>query len=139
MTKLTLEKPFRAIIAHPKWGIETAAAYAAIDRRRLGLTAKAVKLRSAEILGRKRLSATALMRLGNTFERVLEERRSDFISLRRRLSAAGTLETRLTGSGSAVYGVLGSGSSAVGVVGRFTGSERLYVVRSTRRGLRLRQ
>ncbi len=138
LVPVRLEKPFRAVIAHPAWGISTAHAYAEVDRRRLALTAKGAKLRSAEILGRKRLSETSLVRLGNTFERVLGERRSDFVSLRRRLGEAGALAARLTGSGSAVFGVLGSGSPAVGVVGRFTGSERLYVVRSTRRGLRLR-
>ena len=136
LTRIALEAPFRALIAVPGWHVATGAAYARIDRGKYALTPRGVNIRSSQILGRKRLSAASLMRLGNTFEKVLGNRRSDFRSLCERLRRAGAIVTRLTGSGSAVVAVLGPGSPIHEVVGRFAGSERLYAVRSARSGLR---
>jgi 4-diphosphocytidyl-2C-methyl-D-erythritol kinase len=79
------------------------------------------------------------LRLGNTFEEVLGRRRPDFVGLCARLREAGLEEPRMTGSGSAVFGLLRPRASAEGVLGRFSGSEPLFVVRSVRRGLRIRR
>jgi 4-diphosphocytidyl-2-C-methyl-D-erythritol kinase len=136
LTRLAIDAPFEALIAVPAWRISTARAFAHIDRIKYGLTLRGVTIRSAQILGRNRLSATSLARLGNTFEKVLGNRRSDFLSLGRRLRRAGAVAVRMTGSGSAVFGVLGPGSSIHEVAGRFTGSETLFAVRSARTGLR---
>jgi 4-diphosphocytidyl-2-C-methyl-D-erythritol kinase len=139
LRRLALARPFRALVAVPRWRVSTAQAYARIDRRKYVLTAWKSKLRSAQLLGRKRLRAGAALRLGNTFEEALGDRRSDLFSLRARIREAGATEARMTGSGSAVFGVLGPGVSDVDVAGRFTGSETLYLVRSARTGLRLRK
>ena len=136
LTPIGLVAPFRALVAVPEWRVSTPVAFARIDRGKYGLTPRGVNLRSAQILGRKPLSAASLMRLGNTFEKVLGNRRSDFHSLCGRLRRAGAVAVRMTGSGSAVFAVLGPGSSIHKVVGRFTGSEKLYAVRSARRGIR---
>jgi 4-diphosphocytidyl-2-C-methyl-D-erythritol kinase len=137
LTRVRLANRFAAVVAMPEWRMATPSAYATIDRRKIALTLKGLNIRSGKILGRNRLSATSLLRLGNTFEEVLGDRRSDFRSLSARLRRAGALATRMTGSGSAVFGILGPGTSAPEVVSRFTGNEPLYAVRSTGSGLRL--
>ena len=136
LTKVALDRSFDAVVALPRWRIATARAYAEIDQGKYVLTPRSLNIRSAQILGREQLSATTLMRLGNTFERVLGNRRLDFESLVARLRRAGVREVRMTGSGSAVFGIPGPGTPAKEVANRFTGNESLYVVRSTRRGLR---
>lgn len=137
LVRVRLERPFVAVVAMPEWRVATPSAFAAIDRRKIALTPQGMNIRSAKILGRNRLSATSLLRLGNTFEEVLGDRRSDFRSLSTRLLRAGAIATRMTGSGSAVFGILGPGTSAPEVVSRFTGNEPLFAVRSTGSGLRL--
>jgi 4-diphosphocytidyl-2-C-methyl-D-erythritol kinase len=139
LRRLALARPFRALVAVPRWRISTALAYARIDRHKYVLTAWKSKLRSAQLLGRKRLSAGAAIHLGNTFEEVLGDRRSDLRSLSARMREAGAIDVRMTGSGSAVFGVLGPGVSTMDVAGCFTGSETLYLVRSARTGLRVRK
>jgi len=136
LTRIAIDQGFRALIAVPAWRVSTARAFARIDHHKYGLTARGLNLRSAQILGREQLSVTSLMRLGNTFEKVLGDRRSDFISLGARLHRAGAVAVRMTGSGSAVFAVLGPVTPFAEVVGHFTGSETLYAVRSARSGLR---
>jgi 4-diphosphocytidyl-2-C-methyl-D-erythritol kinase len=133
-----LARPFRAILAVPDWRVSTAQAFAGIDRRKLGLTARRLTLVSGQLFGRERLSATTCVRLGNTFERVLGRRRREFRGLRERMRRTGLTEVRMTGSGSAVFGILGPDLPAHHVVRRFTGSEPLYMVRSTGSGVRRR-
>jgi len=133
---LRLRRPFRAVIAVPRWRVSTARAFRALDRRKLALTLWNANLRFAQRLGREWLTPIQAMRLGNSFERVLGNRRRDFVSLCERLRRAGIAEPRLTGSGSAVFGILAPETSATSVVGRFSGSERLFLVRSTRDGVR---
>jgi 4-diphosphocytidyl-2-C-methyl-D-erythritol kinase len=135
---LRLRRPFRALIAVPRWRVSTAQAYSRIDRQKYSLTLWDTKLRSTQLLERKQLSVEAAIRLGNAFEDVLGARRLDLLSLRRRLRDAGAVEAQMTGSGSAVFGVLGSGRPATMVVNRFTGSETVYLVRSARSGLRIK-
>ncbi len=136
LEKIAIRENFRAVIAVPAWRISTARAFARIDHGKYGLTARGLNLRSAQILGREQLSVTSLMRLGNTFEKVLGDRRSDFVSLGARLRRADIVAVRMTGSGSAVFAVLGPVTSFAEVAGRFTGGETLYAVRSARSGLR---
>ena len=136
LERVAIREEFRAVVAVPSWRISTARAFARIDHDKYGLTARGLKLRSAQILGREQLSVTSLMRLGNTFEKVLGDRRSDFVSLGARLRRAATVAVRMTGSGSAVFAVLGPVAPLEEVAGRFTGSETLYAVRSARSGLR---
>jgi 4-diphosphocytidyl-2C-methyl-D-erythritol kinase len=100
------------------------------------LTVWRAKLRFAEHLAARHLKPERALGLGNTFEQVLGARRGDFLSLRARLRAAGLSSIAMTGSGSAVFGLLEPGVSFSGVVQRFTGSESLFAVRSTRVGLR---
>ena len=135
---LRLARPFQGLIAVPRWRISTALAYEKMDRRKYFLTLWRAKLRSAQVLGRKRLRAEVWLNLGNSFEEVLGRRRSDFLSLCERFREAGVNDVRMTGSGSAVFGVLEPGVSAERVAGRFNGSESLYIVRSTRSGLGLK-
>jgi 4-diphosphocytidyl-2-C-methyl-D-erythritol kinase len=135
---LELARPFRGLIAVPQWRISTALAYEKMDRRKYFLTPWKAKLRSAQVLGRKRLRAEVWLNLGNSFEEVLGRRRADFLSLCERFREAGVNHVRMTGSGSAVFGVIEPGVSAERVAGRFSGSETLYIVRSTRTGLRLK-
>ncbi len=136
LRRLELDGPFEALLAVPRWRVSTASAFRRIERAKYGLTPREATLLSSQILGRKRLSAAPLMRLGNTFEKVLGDRRSDFDSLGVRLLRAGAVAFRMTGSGSAVFAVLGPGSPIHDVAGCFTGSETLYAVRSARTGLR---
>jgi 4-diphosphocytidyl-2-C-methyl-D-erythritol kinase len=136
LTPVKLARPFRALIAVPQWRVSTAAAFADIDRHKNLLTPWRVKLRSAQLLGRKRLRAEAWMRLGNTFEEVLGIRRVDFLSLEGRLRRAGATDVRMTGSGSAVFGMIEPGIPSRRVVECFEGSEAIFVVRSRMAGLR---
>lgn len=129
---------FRIVLAVPGWRVSTARAYEQISRTKCGLTAWRTKLRFVQSLGRKRLSLSRALRLGNTFEEVLGSRREEFRSLCERLRAAGAVDVRMTGSGSAVFGILAPSVPADQVVGRFAGSEPLYVARSARAGLKLR-
>jgi 4-diphosphocytidyl-2-C-methyl-D-erythritol kinase len=135
---LRLEGPFQALIAVPRWRVSTARAYDEIRRTKFGLTGWPAKLRFVQSLGRKRVSLSRALRLGNTFEGVLGSKRESFESLRERLRAAGAGQVRMTGSGSALFAILASGTPAEAVVGRFAGSEPLYLARSARAGLRLR-
>lgn len=137
LTSLKLAKPFHALIAVPSWRIGTAHAFRAIDDRRNHLTEWGANLRFAQVLGRERLRADRAMRLGNTFESVLGERRKAFTALKERLEDVGATCVRLTGSGSAVVGLLPNGRAGAAAVRRFQGMEALYLVRSMRRGVRL--
>jgi len=131
-------EPFRIVLAVPGWRVSTARAYEEISRTKYGLTAWRTNLRFVQSLGRKRLSLSRALRLGNTFEGVLGSKREEFRSLCERLRAAGAVDVRMTGSGSAVFGILAPSVPADQVVGRFAGSEPLYVARSARAGLKLR-
>lgn len=133
-----LARPFRAVIAVPRWRVSTARAFREIDRVKNGLTAWAANLRFAQALGRDGVTLTSGARFGNTFELALGKRQVDFESLRERLSAAGLLSPRMTGSGSAVFGIVPVGASARVLATRFEGSERLHVVHSTRSGTQVR-
>ena len=133
-----LDGPFRVVLAVPRWRVPTAWAYEQISRTKFGLTGWRAKLRFAQSLGRKRVSLSRALRLGNTFEGVLGTRREEFRSLCERLRAAGAVEVRMTGSGSAVFGILAPSVPADQVVGRFAGSEPLFLARSARAGLKLR-
>jgi 4-diphosphocytidyl-2C-methyl-D-erythritol kinase len=135
LSPLELDRPFRALIAIPRWSVSTAAAYRRIDRAKYGLTAWDTKLRFAQSIGRKRLRMRDALRFGNTFEGVLGSRRGDFEFLCARLRVAGIENPRLTGSGSAVFGVLGPRASIERMVERFEGREALFVVESTRKGV----
>jgi 4-diphosphocytidyl-2-C-methyl-D-erythritol kinase len=135
---LRLERPFRVILAVPGWRISTPRAFDQIDRHKYGLTGWPAKLRSAQLLGRERISVSRALRLGNTFEQVLGARLSDFESLRDRMRAAGLRKIRMTGSGSAVFGILEPGIPSAKVLGRFIGQEPIFLARTARAGLRLR-
>jgi 4-diphosphocytidyl-2-C-methyl-D-erythritol kinase len=137
LERLTLAGAFRAVVIVPRWRVSTAEAFRQIDKNKYGLTAWATKLRYARNLRRGRLKPERALALGNTLEQALENRRSDLLSLRRRLVAAGVANARMTGSGSALFGILGPGLSARTVARRFAGSERIFTVRSTRVGWRL--
>ena len=139
LRRVSLQAPFQALVAVPRWRVATAWAYEQISRTKYGLTAWPAKLRSLQSLGRKRLNLSRALRLGNTFEGVLGAKREEFRSLRERLRAAVAVELRMTGSGSAVFGVLARSVPAVDVVGRFAGSESLFLARSAREGLRFRK
>ncbi len=134
---LTLERPFRALIALPSWSVSTAEAYAALDRARNHLTASGPHLRFARVLRSDRLSAERAMRLGNAFEAVLGTRTRDLERIRRRLEDAGATIVRMTGSGSAIVGLLPAGRPARTAIRRYEGQEALYLVRSRGRGLKL--
>lgn len=138
LSPLGLERPFRALIAVPRWRVLTGPAFAQIDRNKYGLTVWSRNLRLAQSLGRKSLSPDRALLLGNSFEAVLGRREADFISLRSRLERAGLCSIHMTGSGSAVFGILADRVSAAGVIARFVGKEALYEARSTRRALMLR-
>ena len=141
LTRVALDSPFQAIVAVPGWRVSTAKAYEQINRTKYGLTAWSAKLKfleSLESLGRKRVTASRALRLGNSFENVLGSRQGDFDSLCERLRTAGASQVRMTGSGSAVFGILRPSSPAEVVIGRFAGSEPLYLARSARAGLKLR-
>ena len=137
LTPLRLARPFRALIAVPKWGSSTAEAFRSLDARRNHLTQWNSILRSAKILGVERVSADRAMRLGNTFESVLGRRQVAFTALKERLEAAGATFVHMTGSGSAVVGLLPDGRAGTDAVRRFQGTEALYLVHSMGRGLKL--
>jgi 4-diphosphocytidyl-2-C-methyl-D-erythritol kinase len=137
LIRTRLARPFRAVVAVPSWRISTVRAYRRIDRIKYGLTGWAAKLRSAQLLERAEVTAIRCMRLGNSFEEVLGNRKKDFESLTTRMRKAGVYQLRMTGSGSAVFGILRPRVDVTSVIARFQGSERLYGVKSTRTGLRV--
>ena len=138
LTRLTLRAPFRAVIAMPSWRVRTAEAFRRHASARNRLTPWEHHRRFARTVGRQRVAALSLIRLGNRFEQLLGRHRRDLDSLRARLRTAGLVEPHLTGSGSAVFGIVPAGVSVREVVERFSGSEPLYAVRSVGRALRLR-
>lgn len=135
LRRLRLAAPFRAVVAVPRWRIETARAFRALDRRKYGLTGWPLNLRFAEALGRDAVTPNHASRLGNAFEKILGEQRSGFLSLCARLRHAGLEEPHLTGSGSAVFAVFPATLRASRFVERFVGDETIYLVRSRGRGL----
>ena len=137
LTRLRLERPFRALLVVPAWRVPTAAAFRQIDRNRLPLTDWKANLRFARSLGRAPVGPGRALRLGNAFEDVLGEKREEFLSLRDRLLAAGAESVSLSGSGSAVFGVLPPEIPSHVVAGRLAGPEPRYAVKSERSGLRL--
>jgi len=139
LTPLTLERPFRCVIAVPDWRVPTALAFRLIDRSKYGLTRWQGKLKVAREIGRRRVNPLRALRLGNTFEEVLGGRRRDFELLCTRLRDAGAIAVRMTGSGSAVFGLLGPETSCGDFAGRFAGNEPLFAARSVRAGLRVRK
>lgn len=138
LTPTRLEGGLRAVIAVPAWRISTAEAFRSIDQRKYGLTRWKRHLRFASSLERAEVTAFHAARFGNTFEEVLGHHQKEFESLCARLRAAGLVQPRLTGSGSGVFGLVPAGVSPREIIGRFVGSEPLYVVRGTVKGLRLR-
>ena len=132
---LRLERPFRAVLAVPSWRVSTARAFRQLDRRKYGLTRWTANLRFAQSLGRESIRVGRALRLGNSFEEVLGERRSEFLSLCARLRRAGVEGPHLTGSGSAVFGIVPAGLPGERVVERFTGDEAIYLIRSRGTGL----
>jgi 4-diphosphocytidyl-2C-methyl-D-erythritol kinase len=137
LTPTRLTRPFRAVIAVPAWRIATAAAYRGMDRHKYFLTEWSAKLRSAQSLGRALVTAARCMRLGNSFESALGNRKGDFLSLSSRMRNAGLVSPRLTGSGSAVFGILPPAFHLASVLARFEGDERIYAVKSMPSGLRV--
>jgi 4-diphosphocytidyl-2-C-methyl-D-erythritol kinase len=139
LTRLKPGRPFRAVIAVPRWRVPTAGAFRQIDRSRYGLTRWKGKLRFAKAAGGMELWPYRALRLGNSFEEVLGPRMPDFVDLCARLREAGVREPHLTGSGSAVFGLLEGRAFARCFFDRFRGSEALYVVRSAGRGCWIRR
>ncbi|MBI1799612.1 MAG: hypothetical protein HYR73_07975 [Candidatus Eisenbacteria bacterium] len=132
-----LAAPFRALIAVPRWRVSTARAFNQIDLKNLGLTGWASNLRFVQKLTARRLKPDRALGLGNTMERALGARRSDFLSLRARLRAVGIRNPLMTGSGSAVFGLIESRTSFAEVARRFKGDEPLFAVRSLGLGQRV--
>jgi len=118
---MRLERPFRALIAVPRWRVLTGPAYDKIDRNKYGLTGWGAKLRFAQSLGRKSLSPSRALRLGNSFESVLGRRERDFVSLCTRLERAGVQQCHMTGSGSAVFGFLAARTPMASLLADSTG------------------
>lgn len=137
LTRLRLDRPFRALLVVPAWRVPTAEAFYQIDRNRLPLTDWKANLRFARLLGRAPLGPGRALGLGNAFEDVLGMKRGEFLSLRDRLLAAGAESVSLSGSGSAVFGILPPGIPSHVVAGRLAGTESRYAVKSERSGLRL--
>jgi 4-diphosphocytidyl-2-C-methyl-D-erythritol kinase len=137
LRKLRLARRFHALIALPRWRVSTARAYAKVDLYKKHLTLWRSNLRFAQVLARERVIAANAMRLGNTFETVVQDRRRDVSSLRARLIDAGAVSARMTGSGSAVFGIFERRAQAAAAIRRFAGDETLYVARSEAHGLRL--
>ena len=135
LRRLRLARPFRAIVAVPSWRVSTARAFMALRRRKYGLTLWSPKLRFAEALGRKVVAPVQAVRLGNEFEDVLGDRRSDFLSLCARLRRAGAEAPHLTGSGSAVFGIVPAGVPSERIMERFTGNETIFVIQSRGKSL----
>ena len=138
LTPIAPGRGFRALVAVPRWGVSTAAAFARVRRRKYGLTAWVAKLRFARKIRRRGYRPERALLLGNALEDVLGDRRPDFISLRRRLRQTGAAGVHMTGSGSAVFGLLEPGAGFSAAAARFAGNETLYGVRSMRAGLRVR-
>ena len=139
LAPMSLDRGFRALIAMPGFTTSTSDAYRAFDRLKYGLTGWRSYLRSAQRIAREGIiTIERALSLGNSFEITLGPRRGEFESLRDRLLDAGVQHARLTGSGSAVFGVIEAGVSARSVVSRFRGPEAIYLVHSTRAGVRLR-
>ena len=134
LRKLRLARPFHALVALPRWRVSTARAYAKVDQYKKHLTLWRSNLRFAQVLARERVIAANAMRLGNTFETVVQDRRRDVSSLRERLIDAGAEGARMTGSGSAVFGIFERRAEAAAAIRRFAGDETLYVIRSATRG-----
>jgi 4-diphosphocytidyl-2-C-methyl-D-erythritol kinase len=137
LLRTRLASPFRALVAVPSWRIATAAAYRSLDRHKIFLTVWSAKLRSAQSLGRAEVTPTRCLRLGNTFESVLGNRKGDFLSLSTRMRNAGLWSPRMTGSGSAVLGILPPAFHLASVLTRFEGDEGIYAVKSMPSGLRV--
>jgi 4-diphosphocytidyl-2-C-methyl-D-erythritol kinase len=137
LRSLRLVRPFRAVVAVPRWRVSTARAFRALDRRKYSLTAWTANLRFAQSVARDKVSVRAALRLGNSFEHALGTRRYDFESLGNRLRTSGVDEPRLTGSGSAVFGVLPEGIPFGRFVETFEGGERIYLVRSRATAMRI--
>ena len=137
LVSLRLARPFRALIAIPKWGVDTMSAYRALDEHKNHLTAWKASLRFAQVLGRERVNAGSVTELGNSFESVLGRRDRELVALRERLHAAGARQVLMTGSGSAVFGILPPRFEGRAAVERFVGREAVFLVRSTGRGLTL--
>jgi len=135
MRRMRLARPFRALVAVPTWRVETARAFRSLDRSKYGLTGRGRILRFVEAVGREAITANRALRFGNTFEMVLGERRSGFLSLCARLRRAGAEEPHLTGSGSAVFGMVPARLTAGRIVDRFVGDESIYLIRSRGTGL----
>jgi 4-diphosphocytidyl-2-C-methyl-D-erythritol kinase len=138
LERLRLRSPFRAVVAVPDWRVSTTEAFQRLDRSKYGLTRWQRTLRFAASLGRKQVTAFQAVRLGNSFEEVLEHRRPDFDVLCAHLRRAGLLEPHLTGSGSGAFAIVPRGASVREIAGRFPGHEPLYPVRSVGKGLHLR-
>jgi 4-diphosphocytidyl-2-C-methyl-D-erythritol kinase len=139
LTRLPAGRPFRAVIAVPRWRVPTARAFRELDRSRYGLTRWKAKLRCAKAVGSMALEPHRALRLGNSFEVALGARRPSFVGLCARLREAGLEQPHLTGSGSAVFGLLEPRASVGRVLGRFRGGEVLYLVRSVRCALGIRR
>ncbi len=139
LTPARLAGRFRAVVAVPEWRISTAEAFARIDEVNYGLTLWNRQRRFATSLERKEVTALHALRLGNTFQEVLGQQKDKFDSLCARLRAAGLVKPHLTGSGSGVFGLVPDGVSLREITGRFTGTETLYGVRGSAKGLRLRK
>jgi 4-diphosphocytidyl-2-C-methyl-D-erythritol kinase len=132
---LRLARSFRAVVAVPSWRVSTARAFRQWARRKYDLTRWTAKLVFAQSLGREAIRVERAVHLGNAFEEVLGERRSEFLSLCVRLRRAGVEEPHLTGSGSGVFGIVPAGLPARRVVERFTGNESMFLIRSRGTGL----
>ena len=132
---MRLARPFRALLAVPTWRVETARAFRLLDRSKYALTGRGRILRFVEAVGREAITAKRALRLGNTFELVMGERRSGFLSLCERLRRAGAEEPHLTGSGSGVFGMVPTRLTAKRIVERFVGDEAIYLIRSRATGL----
>lgn len=139
LIRLKPGRPFRAVIAVPRWRVSTAEAFRRIDRSKNRLTRWNDNLISAKGAGGMGLWPQRALRLGNSFEEVLGTRMPDFVDLCARLREAGIREPHMTGSGSAVFGLLGPRGFARCFIDRFRGSEALYVVRFARSGLGVRR
>lgn len=135
LTRVRLARPFQAVVAVPSWRVPTARAFRMLDRGRNGLTGWKRNLRFVEAIGRKAITPSLALRLGNAFEKVLGEQRSGFLSLRDRLKRAGAEAPHLTGSGSAVFGIIPARLTASRVIDRFAGDEAIYLIRSRETGL----
>jgi 4-diphosphocytidyl-2-C-methyl-D-erythritol kinase len=135
LRRLHLAGPFRAVLAVPSWRVSTARAFRRLDLRKYGLTRWTANLRFAQRLGREAVRVERALRLGNSFEGVLGEQRSKFLSLCARLRRAGVAEPHLTGSGSAVFGIVPVGLPRRRIVERFIGNEAIYLIRSRGTGL----